>query len=727
MGSRSGSRDAADLYVPRTHTHSQALTRKQLAAMVGAADPESPSLLTVANMALKNSVHGHRFETEAMLDFKEITLHRNASGWVDGYMQAVGQTKVDRLQVGETKAMQCTSNCTGKLQFTEEGAIDGDNACPVHLHCYVKELWEKKLGLDKLGLKVEEGVFGDYVLWADAPAGATVVAVAETKEKKSALLTTKWEPKHPIMIVERKDEVAGLRYRRGMKLSKLAADGKTLVDVTPNSKGMWFEIEGKPYLFRPWTSAGEACNRLRALAIIANKQARKAGLDTPFGDAFKVSQLKGKLGTRSLRRRMATGCVEGNVPMPIGMKQGGWTKEGTMLKYVEDTDPFATCGINLSDVILQGKKANEATDGVAMQRALEMHVKLLKHSEEEVEALRELLTQLGHAHLLGPRGNRMALIKRTSDRASDVQSTASTEVAARASARVATQLQAEQSSTPAVMPHVEQSYTSAAMSLAAATPPGRDAAEGMATAGKLAALPPSKKARKSATASRPCCTTASATRMDATVEEQIECMLNGGMMPNTPVPMQTALHNAGIHLRLDAVKVLTRKRSRRNGLTLMESTVAAMVAEDGEAAIEDEVALHLGLHVLMENEVPRLFQGQPAAAAIDGDNRSFARGGTAVEEAHTFAEAAFETSERVALAAAMAEAGCLSREEAAFAQELQHAARLSSATSSGTQRRRNAATSSASMHSTSVHLGLAADSVAQADYDMASASMSQSG
>ena len=39
----------------------------------------------------------------------------------------------------------------------------------------------------------------------------------------------------------------------------------------------------------------------------------------------------------------------------------------------------------------------------------------------------------------------------------------------------------------------------------------------------------------------------------------------------------------------------------------------------------------------------------------------------------------------------------------------------------GTMSRQNAAVSATSMHATSVHLGLAADSVAQADYDMASA------
>ena len=69
-------------------------------------------------------------------------------------------------------------------------------------------------------------------------------------------------------------ETKGLRYRRGMKLSELADDGETLVDVTPTSKGLWFEAPGKPYLVRPWTNAGELNQRLRTLAIIAQRQVR---------------------------------------------------------------------------------------------------------------------------------------------------------------------------------------------------------------------------------------------------------------------------------------------------------------------------------------------------------------------------------------------------------------------------------------------------------------------
>ena len=135
------------------------MTTKQLAAMVGAADPESPSLLMIANYAVKGCSHGTHFETDSMADYKEISLHRNAAGRIDGYQQAVGQTKVDRLQVGETKAMQCTSDCTGELQFTKDGKIDGALACPVHLHMYVKAQWEKKLGLDKLTPPLEIAFF----------------------------------------------------------------------------------------------------------------------------------------------------------------------------------------------------------------------------------------------------------------------------------------------------------------------------------------------------------------------------------------------------------------------------------------------------------------------------------------------------------------------------------------------------------------------------------------
>ena len=373
----------------------QALQPKQLAAMAGAADASNPALLTVASYALKNCVHGNRGETEVMLDWSEVSKHVNGDGRVDGVVTDVGQTKVDRLQIGERKPLQCRSDCTGEIALSADGTIDGDKACPAHVLLEAKRQWERKLGL-KPPMQLEEAVFADYALWADAPRGATVVALDE----KSPLMTTAWKPKHAIMVVTKAQEEKGLRYRRGMALNELAADGETLLDVTPNTKGLWFEVAGKPYLVRPWTGASEISQRLRMLAIVAQKQAKKAGCDAPFGNAFKVSELKGVISSKSPRRTMATGLVKGDAPTAITMKQGGWAKEKTMLKYVEDTDPFAAGGINITDVIVCEKSASMATETKTMVKTLEYHVALLAEKDAEICALRQLLIDAGQGAAL---------------------------------------------------------------------------------------------------------------------------------------------------------------------------------------------------------------------------------------------------------------------------------------------------------------------------------------
>jgi hypothetical protein len=46
--------------------------------------------------------------------------------------------QVDRAQIGERKALQCRSDCTGKLALKDDGTVDGEKACPVELLLEVK-------------------------------------------------------------------------------------------------------------------------------------------------------------------------------------------------------------------------------------------------------------------------------------------------------------------------------------------------------------------------------------------------------------------------------------------------------------------------------------------------------------------------------------------------------------------------------------------------------------
>ena len=64
---------------------------------------------------------------------------------------------MDRLQRGETKALQCSAACTGKLQISDDGCLDASMVCPAHLLLAVKEAWAKKLDVDVKDMK--GGVF----------------------------------------------------------------------------------------------------------------------------------------------------------------------------------------------------------------------------------------------------------------------------------------------------------------------------------------------------------------------------------------------------------------------------------------------------------------------------------------------------------------------------------------------------------------------------------------
>ena len=52
-----------------------------------------------------------------------MSKHFSKEGHVDGLIMEVGQTKVDRQQVGERKPLQCRSGCDGKVTVNEDGTL----------------------------------------------------------------------------------------------------------------------------------------------------------------------------------------------------------------------------------------------------------------------------------------------------------------------------------------------------------------------------------------------------------------------------------------------------------------------------------------------------------------------------------------------------------------------------------------------------------------------------
>ena len=240
----------------------------------------------------------NQLTTCARVACSQIIPHTDAEGKRDGLVKEVGQTKVDRTQVGERKALRCRSDCDGKLAVGADGMVDGARACPVELLLESKALIEKTLGL-KPGVHIEEAVFADYCLREHAPRGATVVAVDEDSD----LFAVQFK-NEAICLITKAQEAEGERHRRGDELLVTCADGETLEAVSPNPKGLWFEVPGKPYLVRSWTNSADVVRRLRMLAVIAQRQARKAGSELPFGNAYKVADFKWRLATKTMRESL---------------------------------------------------------------------------------------------------------------------------------------------------------------------------------------------------------------------------------------------------------------------------------------------------------------------------------------------------------------------------------------------------------------------------------------
>ena len=124
----------------------QPLDRKKLAAMLGVVDVNDASLMMIAAFAVKNVVNGNRARQEWLLDWDDVKEHLH-NGITLGVTTAVGLTKTDRLQRGETKPLQCVTGCTGKLECTAKGTIDAERVCPAHLLLYAKELWAQILNV----------------------------------------------------------------------------------------------------------------------------------------------------------------------------------------------------------------------------------------------------------------------------------------------------------------------------------------------------------------------------------------------------------------------------------------------------------------------------------------------------------------------------------------------------------------------------------------------------
>ena len=287
-----------------------------------------------------------------------------------GVTEAIGLTKTDRKQIGETKALRYTSDCSGALEFDKDGRIDYSRVCPAHMLVYAQKLTAEKLGVAMSDL-------AQYPLFADYETSATVptryeVAVDSLGSPMAARLRERG-----ITVITKEEERS--RAKHELMERVVCFDG----EVRGRRLATFFEVTGKDILVRSWGDSANFTRRVRSLAIMAQKQAYKAAAakavqmgeevtmatvkDLPFGNAFKVEDLKGKVSTKSPRRTAATSIARardlGGQNLTLGMKQLGHAKASTHLKYVAERDPFAADSPNLSDTVLRGKQLGESSSG----------------------------------------------------------------------------------------------------------------------------------------------------------------------------------------------------------------------------------------------------------------------------------------------------------------------------------------------------------------------------
>jgi hypothetical protein len=90
----------------------------------------------------KNVVKGTRAQDEYMLDWSNVSFEEaDATGKQHAGAKYKNQsTKNSKEQRDRTKAMHCTSGCTGKVERNEQGKLVVKTYCPAHFDQHLKML-----------------------------------------------------------------------------------------------------------------------------------------------------------------------------------------------------------------------------------------------------------------------------------------------------------------------------------------------------------------------------------------------------------------------------------------------------------------------------------------------------------------------------------------------------------------------------------------------------------
>ena len=204
----------------------------------------------------------------------------------------------------------------------------------------VQVLWAKKLGVNVDDVKGQ--MWADLFLFKDVPSTLVLVAWDETSpayQLKDSLLKEKG-----VVVILRAEEA-----------------------VSNRKSGFCFEVFGMPYATHPWGEARVVTRKLRTLALASQKQAKRAGVPAPFGDAYRMKDFVGLIGSKTPRRTFVTLGLAGGLSSVRMMQRTEHDNPAMMLRYADpDEKIYDKDGENISDVILRGAVVGEMTqEGLA--------------------------------------------------------------------------------------------------------------------------------------------------------------------------------------------------------------------------------------------------------------------------------------------------------------------------------------------------------------------------
>ena len=344
----------------------KALNRNQLAAMIGAADAASPALVIIAAYVATGVVESDRAKTQVLTEWEQVA-EIVENGKIVGYSKQIPMDKGDRLQRGKVKDTPCASTCQGYVVVDDEGFIDASAVCPTHLLLYAKKLWAKSLGVQVSDIVGQ--VFADLCKLSDVPRGYTLVVWSEGS------------PGHLL---------AGQLAERGVKVMTRAEEASS-----KQKTGLYFEVQSGLYATHPWGDSRTVTYKLRSLALLAQKAAKKKGVQGEFGDAYRMKDFTFELGSKSVRRTFVSRGLAGGIA-PHALMERTYHNRLEMLMRYQDPDPKVVNkgGENITDVILHGAVRGDVSKE-GMIATIVQQGKMLLEQQAEVVRLRALLNKHG--------------------------------------------------------------------------------------------------------------------------------------------------------------------------------------------------------------------------------------------------------------------------------------------------------------------------------------------